>query len=62
MAKEKACVKCKTIYTGEKCTNCGETAGIDSFKGEAVVFNAEKSIIAHNIGIKSNGRFAVKIK
>jgi RNA polymerase subunit RPABC4/transcription elongation factor Spt4 len=62
MAKEKACTKCKTIYSEGKCPNCGETVGIDSFKGEAIVFNADKSIIAHNLLIKSNGRFAVKIK
>lgn len=62
MAKEKACSKCRTIYEGAKCSNCGETAGIEGFKGEAVVFNADKSIIAHNLGIKANGRFAVKTK
>ena len=62
MVKEKACSKCKTIYEGAKCTNCGEASGIEGFKGEAMVFNADKSIIAHSLGIKSNGRFALKIK
>ncbi|MEI7718241.1 MAG: transcription elongation factor subunit Spt4 [archaeon] len=62
MAKEKACSKCKTVYEGVKCPNCGDTVGLEGFKGEAVIFNAEKSIIANNIGIKSNGRFALKIK
>lgn len=62
MVKEKACTKCKTIFTGEKCSNCGEGAGVDTFKGEAVVFNADKSLIAHHAGIKSNGRFALKTK
>lgn len=62
MAKEKACPKCKTIFDGAKCTNCGEGNGVEGFKGEAVVFNPEKSIIAHNLGIKAKGRFALKIK
>jgi len=62
MAKEKACPKCKTIYEGEKCTNCGESNGFEGFKGEAIIFNPEKSLIAHNVGIKSKGRFALKTK
>lgn len=62
MAKEKACLRCKTIYEGDKCTNCGDGAKTDTFKGEIVTFNAEKSIVGNNVGIKSNGRFAIKVK
>jgi len=31
MAKEKACLNCKKIYIGDKCSNCGETPASDSF-------------------------------
>lgn len=62
MAKEKACLKCKIIFEGEKCPNCGETIFSDSFKGEAVIFNPEKSIIAHNLDVKIKGRVAIKTK
>jgi len=62
MAKEKACLKCKMIFEGEKCPNCKETATTDGFKGETVIFNPEKSIIAHNLKINSKGRYAIKAK
>lgn len=62
MAKERACLKCKTIFEGDKCTNCGDSAITEGFKGEAIVFNPEKSLIAHHLKISSKGRFAVKVK
>lgn len=62
MAKEKACIRCKTIYEGEKCPNCDETVGSDSFKGEAYIFNPEKSIIANKIKANGKGRFAIKTR
>jgi len=30
--KEKACLNCKAIYFGDKCTNCGETPATETFK------------------------------
>jgi DNA-directed RNA polymerase subunit E" len=62
MVKEKSCLKCKTIFDGEKCPHCGETAFSDSFKGEAVIFNPEKSLIANNLKINIKGRVALKVK
>ena len=61
-AKEKACLNCKTIYFGDKCTNCGETPATETFKGRMHVFDAEKSEIAENLGINKNGEFAIKLK
>ena len=62
MAKEKACLKCRTIFEGERCSHCGETAFTDAFKGEAVIFNPEKSLIANNLKINVKGRVALKVK
>ncbi len=62
MAKNKACKICKTIYEGEKCSNCDSKEGIETFKGRIVVFDAEKSEIAKEIGIKEKGNFAIKVR
>jgi RNA polymerase subunit RPABC4/transcription elongation factor Spt4 len=61
-AKEKACLNCKTIYFGDKCTNCGETPATETFKGRMHVFDAEKSEIAEKLEIHNNGEFAIKLK
>ncbi|MCH7850809.1 MAG: DNA-directed RNA polymerase subunit E'' [Nanoarchaeota archaeon] len=60
--KEKACLNCRTIYLGDKCTNCGETPSSDSFKGRIHIFKSEKSEMAKNMGINSEGEFAIKSK
>ncbi|MDP2672256.1 MAG: transcription elongation factor subunit Spt4 [Nanoarchaeota archaeon] len=63
MAKKlKACLNCKTIYEGTKCTNCGETPSSDTFRGFVEIFNPEKSEIADKMKIHSKGKFAIKIK
>lgn len=62
MAKEKACLRCRTVYMGDKCPQCNETAFSDSFKGEAMIFNAEKSVIGRKMKINANGRYAIKVK
>ena len=60
--KEKACLNCKTIYFGDKCTNCGETPATETFKGRMHVFDAEKSEIAEKLSINTDGEFAIKLK
>ena len=45
-----------------KCPNCGETPASDSFKGRIHIFNNEKSEMAYNMNINSNGEFAIKSK
>ncbi len=61
-AKEKACLNCRALYFGDKCTNCGETPSSETFKGRIHVFDAEKSEMAENMKINSNGEFAIKTK
>jgi len=60
--KEKSCLNCKTIYEGDKCTNCGETPASDAFKGRVHIFNSKKSELAYNMKINSEGEFAIKTK
>tara|TARA_Y100000310_G_C20359820_1_gene658428 strand:- start:163 stop:354 length:192 start_codon:yes stop_codon:yes gene_type:complete len=62
VVKEKACLNCRAIYVGDKCTNCGETPSSDSFKGRLHIFNSEKSEIAHNMKLRGEGEFAIKSK
>jgi len=60
--KEKSCLNCRAIYVGNKCPNCGETPSSESFKGRVRIFNAEKSEIAENMEINTEGEFAIKSK
>jgi RNA polymerase subunit RPABC4/transcription elongation factor Spt4 len=60
--KEKACLNCKALYFGEKCTNCGETPATETYKGRIHIFNAEKSEMAENMKLNTNGEFAIKTK
>lgn len=60
MAKEKACKKCKTIFSGVKCPKCGSEEASDSFKGKVVVLNAEQSEISQRLKIKEKGEYAIK--
>ena len=63
MAKEKACMHCKVIHTGDKCPVCNETtASSESFKGRVHIFKPEESEIAKNMKIKHKGEFAIKTK
>lgn len=60
--KSKACKICKTIYEGDKCSNCGSKESTDSYKGKIHILNHEKSEIAKKINITSNGEFAIKTR
>jgi RNA polymerase subunit RPABC4/transcription elongation factor Spt4 len=62
MAKEKACLNCKTIYEGDKCSNCGSTQKNDKFKGRIHIFDNKKSELAYNMDITMEGEFAIKTK
>jgi DNA-directed RNA polymerase subunit E" len=60
MVKQKACRKCRKIYSGTKCPNCGSEESSDVYKGKVVVLRSEDSEIAKNLKIGKNGEFAVK--
>lgn len=60
MAKQKACKKCKTIYTGAKCPKCGAEEYSDSFKGKILILNPEESEVAKRLKIADKGEYAVR--
>ena len=62
VTKEKACKKCKIVFEGTKCPECGSEEFTDSFKGKVVVLKPEESEIAKNIKISKKGTFAIKVK
>lgn len=62
MAKAKACKKCRTIYTGVKCSKCESTESVENFKGKVVVLDSEKSEISQSLGINEKGRFAIRLR
>ncbi|MGK0208798.1 MAG: hypothetical protein ACI83O_000052 [Patescibacteria group bacterium] len=61
-AKEKACMNCKAIHMDDKCPACAHNQSTQDFKGRVFVFNAEKSEIAHKIGVTGEGEYAIKTK
>jgi DNA-directed RNA polymerase subunit E" len=61
MASEKACKKCRAIYTGPKCPKCGYEESSDSFKGKVVILKEEESEIGEKLGIKDKGDYAIKL-
>jgi DNA-directed RNA polymerase subunit E" len=61
MAKEKACKKCKLIYEGDTCLNCGSTTVSDTFKGKVEIINPERSDIGNQLKVKKPGTYAIKL-
>ena len=61
MATEKACKKCRLIFEGTKCPQCGSEEFTDNFKGRVMVLKPEESEIAKNLKIKEKGAFAIKV-
>jgi RNA polymerase subunit RPABC4/transcription elongation factor Spt4 len=62
VVKEKACLNCKVLFLEDKCPICNETIATENWKGKIHIFNAEKSEVAKNMGLKQNGEFAIKTK
>jgi DNA-directed RNA polymerase subunit E" len=60
MAKQKACKKCKTIFSGAKCPKCGSEEFSDSYKGRVFILNPEESEISKKLNIKEKGEYAIK--
>ncbi|MEI6731582.1 MAG: transcription elongation factor subunit Spt4 [archaeon] len=58
---EKSCKQCRTIFEGQKCTQCGSTEFVDKFKGRVAVLNPDESVIAKNLNIKKKGHYSIKL-
>jgi len=50
------------IYEGASCPNCQSAESVEGFKGKITIINPEQSEIAKNLGLKSKGVFALRLK
>lgn len=62
MAKDKVCKKCKIIVEGSSCPLCKGNLFSTVWQGQINVLDANKSSIAHKMGITSKGRYAIKVR
>lgn len=60
--KKKVCKKCKIFVKGEICPVCNGSGFSESWNGRVNILDANKSIIAKNIGIKVKGEYAIKVR
>ncbi len=61
MAKEMACRNCRHITNGKVCDNCKSTDLSPDWSGIALIADHSTSKIASTLGIKNNGKFALKV-
>ncbi len=59
--KKKVCKTCKIVVTENVCPLCRKTAFTTNFQGQINIIDANKSMLAKKIGIKSKGDYAIKI-
>jgi DNA-directed RNA polymerase subunit E" len=59
---EKACKNCRYVSNGPVCPNCKSTNLSDDWTGLVIVIDPGKSEIAKKMGIKSAGRYAVRVR
>lgn len=59
----KACIRCKALVQPDvqKCPVCGSTDFTNEWSGIVIIVNPEKSDIAKLLGIKTAGRYALKV-
>ncbi|MBT4935885.1 DNA-directed RNA polymerase subunit E'' [Candidatus Woesearchaeota archaeon] len=62
MAKKKACKKCKLFVEGDICPICKSNSMTTTWQGRLYITDAERSMIAQNIGIKAKGEYAIKVR
>lgn len=59
---ETACRKCKFISIDSTvCKNCGSTELTREWYGYVIILDPEKSEIAKKLGVKSSGKYALKV-
>jgi len=63
MAHDKACRNCRYIsLTKDVCPNCGSNDLTENWVGFTIIINHEKSALAPALEVKTNGKYAIKIK
>ncbi len=59
--KKKACKKCNAITHEKECPLCGSEV-TQEWQGYLIVIEHEHSELARKMGIKTNGKFALKVR
>ena len=61
MAKELACRECRCVTVAKVCPSCKSTDLSPDWNGIALIVNPETSKIAETLGIKKEGKYAIKV-
>lgn len=61
MAEEKVCVNCRIFVEGTQCPICQSSNFSTNFKGVMYIIDANNSMIANNLEIKSKGKYAIRL-
>lgn len=61
MAKELACRACRCVTVSKVCPACKSTDLSPDWNGIALIVNPETSKIAETLGIKKEGKYAIKV-
>lgn len=59
---EKACRDCRFISNGPVCPNCSSTNLSDDWSGLIVIIDPATSDVAKRMGIKKQGRYAIRVR
>ena len=62
MSKKKACRRCKLFVEGDKCPGCDASDFTNTWQGRLFIQDAQRSLIAEKIGIKTKGEYAIKVR
>ncbi len=57
----RACKKCHALTNKNICPYCSEATS-DEWQGYMIIIEPDKSKIAQKIGIKSSGKYALKVR
>ncbi|MEM0153059.1 MAG: transcription elongation factor subunit Spt4 [Ignisphaera sp.] len=59
----KACIRCKALLQPDvqKCPVCGSAEFTNEWSGMVIIVDPEKSDVAKLLGIKTPGRYALKV-
>jgi DNA-directed RNA polymerase subunit E" len=62
MVKKKACKRCKMFVESGTCLNCKSNLTTTSWQGRLYVTDVQNSQVAHEVGIKVKGEYAIKVR
>ena len=60
---EKACRKCKIITNERECPECGDSTNLSTdYTGIVIILDPENSEIAKAMGVKKEGKYALRVR